>query len=705
MTARAAKIVTAVVWGLTVALVAGGVVLTVLDRDTLDPVNATLYTLLFLAGLLFSTVGALIARRHPRNPIGWLFCLSALAFAVFPFGQEYAARGIGLSPGSLPLANWVGYSTDTTFGLMIGPLVLVFFLYPDGRPLSRFFRVLAWVTTVTVPVSFLTDWLDPHSITGNNDRFPKLGFRIQNPVQLTHLKGLTGALQASMTIALVLAIIAILGLILRLRRSSGVERQQLRWLAYTGAAVIFLVPFVILGGALGNNVLGGIFWFGLFGVLCVGIPIASGIAILKYRLYDLDVVVKKTVVFGALLAFGTLVYLAVVVGIGAAIGKRGNAALTLAAAAIVAIAFQPLRNRARYLADRLVYGKRATPYEVLSEFSDRMVASYSPDDVLPRMAQLLGEGTGAQRAGVWLRVGSEARLAASWPPADGDGSSPATVAVEELDRLSNGERTFPVRDRGEVLGALSVTMPPAEPLTPTQEKLIGDLASQAGLVLRNVRLIEELRASRQRLVAAQDQERRRLERNIHDGAQQQLVAIGVQLGLAQRLAAKEAPTVAELLERLQTQTNDALSDLRDLARGIYPPLLADQGLAAALTAQARKTTLPVDVESNGLGRYHQEAEAAVYFCVLEALQNVAKYAEASRARVLMQTDGRELVFEVTDDGMGFDPVRTPMGSGLQNMADRLAALGGSLDVRSQPGAGTTLTGRIPAAEQPATSSR
>ena len=699
MTARTAKIVTWASWTLTMALVASGIVLTAVNGRTLDGVNALFYALLFVAGLLYGTVGALIARRHPRNAVGWLFCLAALAFSFFPIGQEYAVRGIALSPGSLPFADWAGYATNTTFPLMIGPLVLVFLLYPGGQALSRFWRVLVWIMVAMTAVGFIGAWLAQQPTTGNNDRFLKQGFRISNPIHFPSLRTIpwVGADQVSMVLVLVLAIASIVALIIRLRRSSGVERQQVRWLAYTGAGIIFLVPFVILGGALGNNVLGGIFWFGLFGILCVGIPVASGIAILKYRLYDLDVVVKKTVVFGALLVFGTLVYLAVVVGIGAAIGKRGNAALTLAAAAIVAIAFQPLRSRARHFADRIVYGKRATPYEVLSEFSDRMASSYSTDDVLPRMAQLLGEGTGAQRAGVWLRVGSEARLAASWPARNGDGDTTATaVPVEELERLPGGERMFPVRHQDELLGALTVAMPPTEPLTPTQEKLVADLASQAGLVLRNVRLIEELRASRQRLVAAQDQERRRLERNLHDGAQQQLVALGVQLGLAQRLAAKDAPQIADLLQRLQGQTTEALDDLRDLARGIYPPLLADQGLAAALTAQARKASLPVVVDSDGIGRYPQEAEAAVYFCVLEALQNVAKYAGATNARVRLGVEGQELAFEVTDDGAGFDPERTPMGSGLQNMADRLAALGGSLEVRSQPGAGTSVIGHVPA---------
>jgi signal transduction histidine kinase len=208
-------------------------------------------------------------------------------------------------------------------------------------------------------------------------------------------------------------------------------------------------------------------------------------------------------------------------------------------------------------------------------------------------------------------------------------------------------------------------------------------------------LIEDLRASRQRLVTAQDQERRRIERNIHDGAQQQLVALAVKLKLADALVGKDEERTHALLADLQTETNQALEDLRDLARGIYPPLLADKGLGAALESQARKSAVPVSVETDGIGRYPQEAEAAVYFSCLEALQNVAKYAEASRANVrLAQTDG-ELAFEVTDDGRGFDPTAASRGTGLQGIADRLAALGGAVDVVSSPGAGTTIAGRIP----------
>jgi signal transduction histidine kinase len=214
-------------------------------------------------------------------------------------------------------------------------------------------------------------------------------------------------------------------------------------------------------------------------------------------------------------------------------------------------------------------------------------------------------------------------------------------------------------------------------------------------VLRNVRLIEELKASRQRLVAAQDEERRRLERNLHDGAQQQLVALSVKVRLAQQLTARDPDGATAMLEDVQKDTTDALENLRQLARGIYPPLLADKGLATALEAQVRRAPLPVQIRDGGVGRFGQDVEAAVYFSCLEALQNVAKYAEATNAEIVLANGDGMLRFEVRDDGVGFDPARTGYGTGLQGIADRLAALEGSIEIHSAPGRGTTVIGHIP----------
>lgn len=199
-----------------------------------------------------------------------------------------------------------------------------------------------------------------------------------------------------------------------------------------------------------------------------------------------------------------------------------------------------------------------------------------------------------------------------------------------------------------------------------------------------------------RIVAAQDERAKQLERNIHDGAQQQLVALAVKLRDGEGLAEREPARTKAMLAELQAEATSALENLRDLARGIYPPLLADKGLPTALEAQARKAPLPVSVAPDGVGRYPQEVEAAVYFCCLEALQNVAKYTRASHAEIRLSTSGGEVAFVVADVGEWFDPNAVPHGSGLEAMADRLEAVGGTLEIRSRPGSGTTVTGRVPA---------
>jgi signal transduction histidine kinase len=346
---------------------------------------------------------------------------------------------------------------------------------------------------------------------------------------------------------------------------------------------------------------------------------------------------------------------------------------------------------ARRVSDRIVYGGRATPYEVLTEFSGRMAETYSTDDVLPRMASILGEGSGASRVTIWLLVAGEYRPAAGWPAHGPDEPSP-TLGIGGLDAS-----TFEVRHQGDLLGAITVAMPANDPMTPSKERLIRDLSSQAGLVLRNVRLIEELRESRRRIVAAVDEGRRRLERNIHDGAQQQLVALAVKLRLAEGAIERDPARARELLAQLQADTTDALESLRDLARGIYPPLLADEGLGAAIAAQARKSPLPVEVLIDGIGRYPQDVEAGVYFCVLEALQNVAKASRATRAVVDLRETAAGLTFAVRDDGVGFDPATAPRGTGLQGMADRMDAVGGTFELRSAPGRGTEVRGSVPLA--------
>ena len=257
---------------------------------------------------------------------------------------------------------------------------------------------------------------------------------------------------------------------------------------------------------------------------------------------------------------------------------------------------------------------------------------------------------------------------------------------------STGEHAVAVRDGGDLLGALTLAMSARIRSIRGRNGFARDLAAQAGLVLRNVKADRGLRGSRQRLVAAQDERARKLERDIHDGAQQQLVALAVKLRLADGLVGTDDDRAHEMLADLRSDATQALEDLRDLAHGIYPPLLADKGLVSALESQARKSPVPVEVAHDGVGRYPPDAEAAVYFCVLEALQNIGKYAQASQVEVRLDATDSTLRFAVQDDGVGFDAQRRS-GGGLTNMRDRLEALGGSLSIESAQGRGANGVGR------------
>jgi signal transduction histidine kinase len=482
----------------------------------------------------------------------------------------------------------------------------------------------------------------------------------------------------------------VISVVVRFRRSEGDERQQLRWLAWAAVAILACAIALVLTGFTGAGGSAAFDWVFLALVISVlvGLPVATAIAVLRYRLYDLDLVVKKTAIYSIVAIALTALYLVLLAG--ATLVGLGP----IPAGVIFLLTFPFARSRARKLADRIVYGRRATPFEVLSEFSERVGETYSVDDVLPRMTQLLAASTGAREARAWIRHGRTLRASAV-APADAGSMPDVQLAGDETPAFDDGIHVFPVTHQGELLGAITLAMAANGPMDVSKERLAQGVASQAGLALRNVALVEDLRASRRRIVAAQDERAKALERNIHDGAQQQLVALTVRLRLAEQMAERDPTAVGAMLGDLRDQASTALEDLRDLARGVYPPLLADKGLFAALEAQARKGTVPVEVERSELVRYPPDIESTVYFCVLEALNNVAKYADARVAVVsLAQTNG-VLTFEVQDNGRGFDSAGSTYGTGLQGMADRLDAVGGRLTVRSSPGTGAVVRGEIP----------
>jgi signal transduction histidine kinase len=679
-------------WAVMVTLTVTGAVTQLLTRDTEVASSFAFRGSDIILSLSLGSVGVLIASRRRENPIGWILLAVALVASIGYAGAQYGMLSVVRHGSRLPLTSFAAWLQNWLWVPLIGGVLYSIVLFPDGKPPTPRWRpFLRWL----VPVAFTVFAAAIAFFDGPLQGYPR---NYRNPYTLPNglIDGLTAIGGLLFIATIVLTVIAV---VRRFRRSSGTTREQLKWLVLAAAGVALTMgvgmPAFLAQGTQGQDTLLVRILAGLVVVAIIGIPVSMGIAILRHRLYDIDLVINKTVVFGALAAAITAVYVAIVVGIGAAVGSTGrpNVGLSVAATAAVAVLFQPLRSWARRVANRLVYGKRATPHDVLSVLGERISDAYSLDDVLPRLAQLVTEATAASSAEVWLRVGDEMRPTAAWPhePANANVRVPSDG---EDPVIPGAEHTFPARHQGELLGAVAVRTPSNETLTTADVRLLADLASHAGLVLRNVRLIEELRASRQRLVSAQDVERRKIERNLHDGAQQHLVALSINLGLAQSLFDSDPAQAREMLAQLKSDASDALENLRDLARGIYPPLLADRGLSAALTSHAAKAPVPTKVEAGEVARYPMEVEAAIYFCVLEALQNVAKYAGASSAVVRLAEDNGHVTFAVTDDGAGFDVARAARGAGLTNMTDRLEALGGRLEVSSKPGAGTTIRGWV-----------
>jgi signal transduction histidine kinase len=510
-----------------------------------------------------------------------------------------------------------------------------------------------------------------------------------NPLGIVALEGIVDPVSTVANVLIVAILLAsVVAVVVRWRRAAGVERQQIRILALTVLLAVVVFGLTALTSELGGSAsedLSSVLFIAWFAVLGIGIPVALGVTILRYRMYDLEVVIRKTVRVAVLAVMILLLAAGAVVLAGSTLAggipTADGAGPAIALGVLLGVLVVPMWRLSRRVADRLVFGGRATPYEVLTEFSERMGESYATDDVLPRMASILGNAVGAERADIWLGVGVPRRRAAGWPDDDGPPSP--------------GADTVPVAYQGDQLGALSVVMPANDPMDDAKRSLIHDLASQAGPVLHNVRLLEDLRDSRRRIVSAQDERARKLERDIHDGVQQQLVALAVKLRLADQLIDRDPRRAHEAMAALHTDAGQALDDLRDLARGIYPPLLADQGLAAALTAQARKAAVPTTVRSGDVGRFPRDVEAAVYFCTLEALNNAAKYADATAVDVSLERSDGHLSFTVADDGRGFDPATTANGTGLQGMVDRLDAVGGELRIEAERGRGVRIVGRLP----------
>jgi signal transduction histidine kinase len=691
----------------TVLVALAGLVLTGLEWGSLATSDAVGSVGAVAGAIAYVALGAMIVRRA-GNLTGWFMLAEGATLAVMTTGSAYAIFGVKAHPGAVPAAAAVGALAEAVFVLVTTNLAAVFLVFPTGRLPSPRWRPAAQAGLVLTGLSLAAFVVSTRQVA-----LPAPGgisLVYTNPLAVRSLRPVTwlGTLNGLGVVFVLLLAPAVVSLVLRYRRGDQRLRQQMKWLALVVTGFLICQSAGILAGAVGqaNKPLQQVPYAIVPFLVLLGIPVAMAIAILRRRLFDIDVIISRALLVTLLSAGVTAVYAAIVLGIGTVVGHRSSPLLTIAAAVVIALVFQPLRQRASRLVNRLVYGERATPYQVLSDFAADMAGQLDLGGALDRMVSLLGGAAGAARVEAWIRVGADLRPGAVWPA----GSAPSaavTLNGAGLPVLDPPARVVPVRHGDDLLGALSLTKPPNEPLSSTEDSLLQHLASQASLVMRNAQLtaelratIEELLASRRRLVEAQDAERRRIERNLHDGAQQQLIALAIQLGLLAE-SADDPDLIRQAIPELKAQLSTALDDLRALARGIYPPLLAEQGLVMALRAQAARSPVPVVLEADQVGRYPQDAESTVYFCTLEALQNVAKHARATATTIRLSGSGGVLEFSVSDDGAGFPAAAARHGSGLQGMSDRLAALGGTLDISSEPGQGTTITGRLATSERAA----
>jgi len=649
-------------------------------------------------GFGFGVLTWVMIPSQARNGAVWALAWAALFASLFAAGLGAAVLlsrdsfpGIGveafaaLSPVdfSLPAATALHFRFWTVPAALWLPLTLGLLLFPDGRPLTPKWKWVGWWSVSSITVASVASAFAQHP-------------RSNLPINSGTYPGVLGALNdTSFLLASLSALVSVASLVVRYRRSTGAIRNQIRWIASGGAAfaaALMLGPQFDQGGP--TSLASGLLGIGAFSLLMV----SFGIAIMKYRLYDIDVVISKTVTYGVLAGFITGVYALLVVGIGSLLGggDEPNLALSIAAVAVVAIAFEPLRSRVQRGANRLVFGKRATPYEVLSKTTTRLADSGSPEETLAQVARLVVDGTGAAEAVLWLKIGDHMQPHSAAPPEALGELAGFPVVDHQLPDIP-GEASVPVRHRDELLGALSITKPRGQSVTSADERVLADVAAGSGLLLRNIGLnaelaerAEQLRVSRRRLVAAHDAERHRLERDLHDGAQQQVVALKVKLGIARTLAEREgAIKVAEIVSGLASTTQEAVDAMRAVAHGIYPPLLETEGLETALAAVKRTVPVPVELVVTGLDRHERSVEESVYFAVLGTLSQAVD-AGATVVTITLHGSADTLTFSVDTDSAVGDVVA---------VEDRIAALGGNLTVTSEP-TGTTIRGELATPAKP-----
>jgi signal transduction histidine kinase len=668
-------------------------------------------------GASIGAFGCLITLRRPGLRLGPVLLVNGIGFALGYLAAS--ALDYGAVHPIPPLAGQGCFAIVAFSRILVAAWVLFILWFPDGRFTSRAWRRFFVAAIALCTLVSLAVW-----IGGPADRvFDFYRGTSVPPGAGSPLSGTWDWLARASNLLLLLPLIALGSLVQRYRAGGAVLRQQVRWLLVAmGVEVLAQIIGASLLSAGGSVRAAG----SIVGIATQPLPmLAATIAILRYRLWEMDLVVSRAVVYGVLWAGLSALLLVPALAAGLLVGGS-NALAAVGIALVVTVVFQPTRRRLDALAQRLVHRHRARPYVLMSGFWEALRTT----DLVrlgPLLVDAMRTGLGIEWAGMWVFEGSRQGGALRRMDGPSVGAEPAAaVSAAVIEQLSESpalvlsghpateleplwekppEVVVPLVADDTLVGMLACGGRRGDRLGPADFEVLELLARECALRLRNLRLESQLRErltqiesqatellrSRQRLVTAQDEERRRIERNLHDGVQQQLVSLAVRL---QRAAADGGP----LLAGLAAEAEQAVFALQELGRGIYPSVLSDQGLPAALRAQAARVPLPVHIEVDDIltaCRLDRETEAALYFVALEALTNAYKHAPGASVAIWLHAHGHVCRLDVVDNGPGFERPRGS-GSGLQNMHDRVEAAGGTLAVQSHPGHGTEVTASIPA---------
>jgi signal transduction histidine kinase len=672
-----------------------------------------------VVSLVYPTIGALIVSRLPRNPIGWIFCGVGLLYQIQHFTLAYSNYALAES-FALPWGQYVGwFSTWIGFAGLILAGIFLMLLFPDGHLLSRRWRIVMWAAILGATLAALADAFYPGRLVTH-------GY-VENPFGAMGVFGGWLTAYASLPVSKLLAsalllvstLAALFSPLVRLRRASGDARQQLKWFLYAAmpAAVClsaFLVEAMISNYAMivmfkmwstldinvGNksyNLFYASSYVPAFALLILAV--FTCVAILRYKLYDIDLLINRTLVYGALSACVIGTYMLALVGLGVLFQVRGNPAISLLATVVVAVLFQPLRTRLQRSVNRLMYGERDDPSAVTSRLGRRIEATLAPEAMLPTVVETIAQALKLPYVAILLKDGEGFRSAAAYgsPGAEPE-ALPLVYQREEIGRLVIASRA------------------PGEQFSTGDRRLLEDLARQAEVAVHAVRLTADLQRSRERLVTTREEERRRLRRDLHDGLGPTLASFALKLEGVRKLVRRKPEDAEVLLSRLTEQTQDTVMDVRRLVYGLRPPALDDLGLVAAIRQQAEshgfvaheafsgatgdgvsgETGLVFSLEAPGnMPTLPAAVEVACYRIAQEAITNVARHAYAKTCRVRLSVDrgASVLELEITDDGAGIPGDRVA-GVGLSSMRERAEELGGTCKVEPGPQGGTRVLARL-----------